>query len=137
MTLAAMFLLAVGFSADSEKPADPTKADQDALQGTWEFVSAVKDGKAASPEITKWSVVIKGKKFVIRNQDDKVLQENVFRIDGTKSPKRWDYLTDKGEMEQPGIYQLDGDNLKVCVRGFGEEPPISFNAKSGSDCKLV
>src|SRR5262249_6009598 len=79
----------------------------------------VKDGK----------VVITANKltFVGRGADETV----GYKLDPTKTPKAIDLIDAKRKDTRPGIYQLEGDDLKICYRmgeaKAREERPKEFN----------
>ena len=94
---------------------DAVKVEAKKLEGTWQLVSAVKDGKATPDEVVKKiRVVIKDGKHTVYFGDDVVAKEIPFTIDPTKNPKTTlDKLPDNKEIK--GIYKLEGDKLTSCV----------------------
>jgi uncharacterized protein (TIGR03067 family) len=60
------------------------------------------------------------------------------KLDPTKSPKHVDlehYAT--GVPAWPGIYELNGDDLKVCLNLEGKARPTEFKTKAGDKCLLL
>lgn len=98
-------------------------ADADQLQGTWVVVSAEMAGKSSeSSKGDKFTFT--GDKVVIENKVMKAAPTS-FKIDATTNPKQID-IADK--TPQKGIYQLDGDKLKLC---YGNKRPASFDSTAG------
>jgi uncharacterized protein (TIGR03067 family) len=110
--------------------AEPTKdelidRDRKRLEGTWSVVSAVVPG--APQEIVDG---VKRAKFTFRgtkvlNGDRKPSGEAEsadYHLDPTKDPKEIDFPSPGGGGKQdrstPGLYQLTGDELKLCL-GIG------------------
>jgi uncharacterized protein (TIGR03067 family) len=58
-----------------------------------------------------------------------------YRLDPSKQPKEITSVADGKTMA--GIYQLDGDNLKICFAWFGEARPRDFVTKAGSRTRLA
>lgn len=121
------------FVAAAQSGDSPSEKKQ--LQGTWKVVSIEGIGmKPFPPETLKdASVVFAGDKVTISIDGDKVERE--FKLDPTKKPKAIDI--GKG----PGIYHLDGDNLKLCWDAMGEKRPEEFSIKGSnrgsSDFRLL
>jgi uncharacterized protein (TIGR03067 family) len=106
---------------------DGAQKDVEKLQGAWKVLSYVltgtpQDGNDGQP---KELVFEKDKILFTGSADEK---EMTYRLDVTKKPKQIDMiLTEDGKkITFPGIYELDGDTLKICFRsylaGSGKEP---------------
>ena len=54
-----------------------------------------------------------------------------FKIDPTKRPRRMDATTPAGEVSL-GIYEVEGDDYRVCFAPPGEERPRAFGSEPGS-----
>lgn len=117
-------------SQKSEKPSDKppetpaAKSDQDLLNGTWEIVASEINGKRDEMPAElrgKFHWVFTGDK--IRATDAEGGYEATWSIDASKNPKTFDMTiisgSDKGSATL-GLYELDGDNLKLC---YGENRP--------------
>jgi uncharacterized protein (TIGR03067 family) len=133
-------LLAAGavLAAAADDKKDDAKDELKKLEGTWQVVAA-EQGGAALPEKTlkDMKAVVKGDmlKIVI---GEATFLEFKFTIDPAKKPKTIDATStgegDKGR-QAPGIYELDGDSLKLCL-GKANNRPTEFTGKKGSGCSL-
>lgn len=105
--------------------------DLAAMKGTWSIVSAERDGK----DVTDGTVTMTfdGVAKVAVKRGDKQIFDGTAKLDAAKSPKTIDVTQESdGELKGktiPGIYELDGDTLKVCS---GKERPTDFTAAAGS-----
>jgi uncharacterized protein (TIGR03067 family) len=93
--------------------ADEAKDDREAIQGTWKVVATEDSGRETPPEALKnlkikW-VITKDK---ITYQVGKMTTAWSYTLDPAKKPK-WIDLTESGR-PMLGVYELDGDTLKVC-----------------------
>jgi uncharacterized protein (TIGR03067 family) len=76
---------------------------------------------------------VKAKDFVIVFAGDKVtcpvngaMEELEYKLDPTAKPKRIDVIVEDGKIAR-GIYQLEGDTLKLCFdKDAGGERPTKF-----------
>ncbi|MFO0966294.1 MAG: TIGR03067 domain-containing protein [Gemmataceae bacterium] len=127
--LLAALLLVVPFCASA---GDAVKAELKKVEGTWQLVSAVKDGKATPEETVKMiRVVIKDGKHSVFFGDKAAVKEIPFAIDPSKNPKETtDTLPDGKQIK--GIYKLEGDMLTSCVAETGKDRPTEFAARAGS-----
>jgi uncharacterized protein (TIGR03067 family) len=102
------------------------------FNGTWQLISAEKDGKKTPEDVVKKiKVVMKDGKHTVYFGDDTVVKEVPFIVDPTKTPKRvTDTLKDGQKIN--GIYELHGDTLKSCVAAAGKDFPTEFSAKEGT-----
>jgi uncharacterized protein (TIGR03067 family) len=137
-TLAALvlglFLAAAAGAAD-----DATKKDQEKLQGTWQTVSGEFNGDKLDDELCKvLKFVCKSDKFEVQGPADVLNQyaKGTFKLDATTTPKTLDITIGGGEKKGDVIeciYELDGDNLKVCGKLTGKERPADYTTKQGSN----
>jgi uncharacterized protein (TIGR03067 family) len=117
------------------------KSDQDKLQGAWKVVAATVDGDNDGPEVERIKNVLdpvfRGDKLTIR--EDNV---NDFKLDPSKTPKQIDIFPNSGPAKEQnqfirGIYELNGDDLKLCVGPPGADRPAKFASEKGSEIRLV
>jgi uncharacterized protein (TIGR03067 family) len=131
-------LLTSSFLLGSAGAQDDAKGDHEKIQGTWKVVSAEDSGRKAPDEAVKTiKLVITKDKIAYKFGDDK-MTEMTYKLDATKKP-RWIDLT-KGDKTTLGIYQLEGDNLKICFpEGGKKERSTAFESKpdSANDVLLV
>jgi uncharacterized protein (TIGR03067 family) len=120
-------LSTAGGASAAEGAKAAVKAELKKLVGTWKVQAVESDGRTARDED------IKGLRYVIGadgkwelRKDDQTQARGTFTIDPTKKPKTIDFKIEESISEQAkgkmslGIYELDGDNLKVCRDWPGE-----------------
>ena len=111
-------------------PDAQSKKDRAALQGEWKIVSAESNGEPPPPGL------LDGAKFVFCGDKLTLLgKERTFKLDATKNPRQIDFVPTKGKTPQIGIYELDGDNLRLCV-GPADDRPKEFKTKPRTDHSL-
>jgi uncharacterized protein (TIGR03067 family) len=110
LTLLATVLVA------GDAPDEAVKKEKQKLQGTWVAESVVVKGKA-NEKLQGAKFNFSGDKVTMEFDGKK--QEGTYAIDPTKSPKHIDltFLRDGRKDVDRGIYQIEGDTLKMCVRG--------------------
>jgi uncharacterized protein (TIGR03067 family) len=139
------FILMAGFLVAADDPRrDLTKQrfqirypDEKMLQGTWVTASHESSGRKLPAR--------EGAKLVFK--DDKWLEPGPpatrFRLDPTKKPKWIDLiLADReaklwGAPSVPGIYSLEGAELRICLVWPGDERPTEFVSKAGSNACVI
>jgi uncharacterized protein (TIGR03067 family) len=122
---------------------DLFKQELKALAGTWRPIFSETDGNKAPEERLKESSMTRDEtgKVVGHSGDMIVLEGKVKKIDASKKPKTIDTEVIEGDQKGTtiqGIYENDGDTLRVCVvlPGKGERP-MEFSGKAGSGCNLT
>jgi uncharacterized protein (TIGR03067 family) len=117
-------------AAGKEASADPLAP----LQGTWEIVSAEKDGSAVpQDDIAGMNVVISGSGYRLINKDN--VSKGTFSLDASKDPKQMDvhHQSENGDdHEMAAIYDVTSDTLRVCYNPEGGSRPTSFSTKADS-----
>jgi uncharacterized protein (TIGR03067 family) len=131
-------LLILGFVALSSSSAQPasgiTADDLENLQGTWIFVALEVEGaKVPDAMLAGSRLIIKGDAFT--SISGGVTYEGTIKIDAAKSPKTLDLIftggPEKGKTA-PGIYEIGGDALKICLSLGASGRPTEFVSKQGS-----
>jgi uncharacterized protein (TIGR03067 family) len=124
--------LAVAFAADAPK-ADG--ADQKALQGIWTVTSAEMRGEK-NEEIVGSTMTFTDDKISLKVKGKDEAKEAKYKLDPAAKPKHLDIMPSDKEETLQGIYELDGDNLKICMNDKGAEArPEKFEA--AADKKFV
>jgi uncharacterized protein (TIGR03067 family) len=114
------------------------KTDEDKIQGTWIPLYFERDGKKG-PEgdlkDTKMTIAA-GKLKVTMGPKE---MELGYKLDPTKKPKEIDITETEGGKDQvhKGIYELDGDNLKICFAHAPGERPTAIQSEVGRDHRIV
>ena len=131
---------AIGFAALgwSGAPADD-KVDLEKegrkFQGTWTIESSETGGKAIPPgELKGLIVIFEGDKHTVKKGEE-VIQVGTQKLDPSKSPKAIDVTMTEGPNKEAvmlGIYEIDGDTLKVCFDAEGKKRPTEFKSAAGS-----
>ncbi|MGA2063593.1 MAG: TIGR03067 domain-containing protein [Thermoguttaceae bacterium] len=117
--------------------------DADALQGVWVAQSMVANGKPApADDVKRVRFTFKGDKLLVKgNFADDREEACGWKIDPGKSPKHLDITPPKQEQDKPvaGIYEINGGELKICLRhgNSSDGRPTEFSSKPDSELVLM
>ena len=110
--------LSLGVMADGPKPqGDKSRAIEQSLKtfsGTWEIVDVQPPGSAKE---ARRLVFRKDRTYAALAADGQELWAGTFDLDPLATPKVWDHRSNESQKtggDALGIYELDGDTLKVC-----------------------
>jgi uncharacterized protein (TIGR03067 family) len=119
-------------AADEGKEGKPM-SDREKIQGTWALVSGERGGKPLPDDVVRHvKLIFAGDNLTTKNKDRQT--RATFRLDPTKEPKEID-LHMEGSVGK-GIYQLDGDTLKIVHGEVGDARPTEF-PKAGSGLTVL
>jgi len=126
MRVLALALLAIHLSP---APEDESAKDLTKLEGTWKMTAMEVDGKdVPSEKLDSATLTIRGSKYSV--QSGKAKHEVEIKLDATKTPREIDMQFLDGPNKDRvgrGIYQIDGDKLKICrALDPQDERPKSF-----------
>jgi uncharacterized protein (TIGR03067 family) len=122
--------------------ADHPQHEAGKLQGTWAIVSA--DGLDVPQEALKrMKVVIRGETLCFTDGSEE-REKSTFKLDPSQKPKAIDFTKDQKGPIVRGIYELDGDTLKLVWRNEGPRPteiltkrrPKKFTGEPSEDDNL-
>jgi uncharacterized protein (TIGR03067 family) len=140
ISLVALFC-AVGLAASG---GSGTLADEKAhvekevrkFQGAWTIESSETGGKKLPAGDLKGLIVtFEGDKHTVKKGDE-VVQVGTQKLDPSQSPKAIDVIMTEGPNKGAvmlGIYEIDGDTLKVCFDPNGKKRPTEFKSAPGSE----
>jgi RNA polymerase sigma-70 factor (ECF subfamily) len=118
----------VVLAADATPAAD---GDHKALQGTWVIASATLAGRDHADDFAGMKLILDGDRYTADFGKD--TDKGTFTIDPAKTPRRIDVRSVSGPFKGktlPGIYELKGDALVLCLEGDGvaDKRPTKFEA---------
>jgi uncharacterized protein (TIGR03067 family) len=125
---------------DGEAKKESAEAELKKLEGAWKVAAEESDGrKAGDDEVEDCYYVLGADGGWKLRQDGRVAARGTFTIDPTKGRKAIDFKIEESSAEGErgktslGVYELDGDDLKLCRSRPGEATrPTDFSAGAGS-----
>jgi uncharacterized protein (TIGR03067 family) len=106
------------------------------FQGTWTFESSETAGnELPTGELKGFLLTFEGSQHTVKKGDE-VIQVGIQKLDPSKSPKTIDVTMTEGPNKGTvmlGIYEIDGNTLKVCFDPQGKKRPTEFKSASGSE----
>ncbi len=135
MDLVTIPALMVGFLLIA---ADDSKSDLERFQGTWVLIRMESDGKNVHQEMVasaSFHLMVDGDKIIV-NQEGMIVPQGTLKLAPTRRQKFYYRTLPDGRLCR-GIYQLDGDHLKICLGFPGAERPTDFSTKPGEQRSLM
>jgi uncharacterized protein (TIGR03067 family) len=122
-------------NAAIEDRREAAKKDLAKLQGVWIMTSMETEGHVLAPEEFEGrNSLYEGDTLALR-AGETVRRRGIVTLDPTRTPKAmntWDADGPYADQTLPGIYELEGDTLKVCFARPGEPRPSKFTSKEGN-----
>jgi len=141
----ATLIAGVGIPGAADKAQeDLLKKEWAKLKGTWRPVSTEANGKKTPENILKDNpsqiVIEEGR--ITGSLKDKETYQGTLTIDPTQTPKTLDIAVTSGDYKGKkslGIYELDGDTLKLCWTFFivDRDRPKTFATETGANLILT
>lgn len=106
------------------------------LEGEWAMVSCVSSGQTLDKQFVKMGKrVARGNEITV-TMGPQVILKAKFTVDRSPNPMTIDYVLTSRQF-QYGIYELEGESLKVNFSAPGEERPADFNSAAGDGRTLT
>jgi uncharacterized protein (TIGR03067 family) len=122
-------LASFGLLTSAALAAEP-EGDLKAFQGTWVVAEATLAGRDHTDDFKDLKLTITGEKFTI--DFEKNSDKGTIKLDPTKKPRQIDLSTDKDGpfkgRNLPGIYELKGDTIILCLEADKTDRPTKFEA---------
>jgi uncharacterized protein (TIGR03067 family) len=110
------------------------------LQGEWEMVSAIRDGQPLGAEfVATGRYELRGDVTTVRFRGQ-VFMQGTTTVDASRTPMAIDYLLTHAPgrgKKQLGIWEREGETLRVCVALPGRARPEDFSTRLGDDRTLM
>jgi len=125
------------FSAGTLRGQD-AQEDLDKLQGSWAVTAMETNGKQVPLGGVKGTVTFKGDLMVVDGPGFKPTEHRI-TLDPSREPKSLDATkTTNNGKNSLGIYQLDGDEIKLCLPiGLRTDRPVDFKSTEGSNLVIM
>jgi uncharacterized protein (TIGR03067 family) len=132
--------LAADEAPDQKAARDASRKDLEKLQGTWTLVRMEAEGENVLPEhFEGWHSIYQGDALTLK-AGDVVRRRGIVTLDASRTPRAintWDVDGPFADQVVPGIYELAGDNLKLCFARPGQDRPSEFTTKNGTGFLVV
>jgi uncharacterized protein (TIGR03067 family) len=115
----------------AREPKQDGKDELAKLNGTWTMVSGSLNGQNIPADDAKnIKVILKDGKYTVKNGDNAV-DEGTFEINAAKKPKTMDRVSGQNGETLLGIYELDGETIKICFAAPDKPRPQELSGKEG------
>lgn len=135
-----LILIGVMISAVAHADSPPEAvADVARLQGDWRVVEMKVNGlKHDQTEAESLFRTIEGDEFSV-SRYSRAISRGTFKLDATQSPKAIDSLITSAPepVTLLGIYEFDGEKLRICNAAPGKPRPKDFGCRLGSQQTLI
>ena len=129
---ACLLLASIALAAEPE-------GDLKALQGSWVIAEANLAARDHLDDFKGMKLKVEGEAYTIdfgKNSD-----KGTLKLDSAKKPKRIDLTTQKDGpfkgRNLPGIYELKGDTIVLCLNSEKQDRPTAFEAKEKTPMMLL
>lgn len=122
--------------SDKEKTSRTEAALRELIkfQGTWTVESQEMNGKPVPASDLKGRTIFFGGELFILRKGEEVLQIGLQKLDPAKAPATINATISKGLYQGEtmlGIYEFDGEKLKICFEIEGQNRPTEFKTSAG------
>ncbi|MFL5329811.1 MAG: alpha/beta fold hydrolase [Gemmataceae bacterium] len=110
------------------------KREMDRLQGEWKIVAINRDGDEQPFPRNTLVLSVNGEERTVTS-GDQVMAQSRYRIDPLSNPASIDVVLTQGASRGQtllGIYEINGNQMRVCLAAPGAERPKNFPPQPGS-----
>lgn len=135
LTASVLILIPVAPAVLAEEP----KGDKD-LDGEWQLKSLTENGEQQAAGSGRNAVTATVKGEAVNVNEGGTVHKSTCKADPSKTPRQLDFTPQDGDDKGKSvlaIYEVSGDELKVCHAEPGKDRPTEFSAKKGSGWTLA
>jgi uncharacterized protein (TIGR03067 family) len=135
-----LLLLTLSLAASLSAAPAAKDTDKEKLIGTWQVVSVDLQGARRPDEQYKdWTFIVTADRLKVMTGPDNVFHDYQLKIDPAAKPKTMDLIEGEGDTAHTEltIYELDGDDLKLCIDAAGTARPTEYASKAGTALELI
>jgi uncharacterized protein (TIGR03067 family) len=126
-------LLADDDPSDITGTTPASKIQDKGLEGKWENTSTRYAGKEVQLSAEKAVLTFRGDAVTLKMGE--ATHAGTFKVDKAKTPKTLDITPDDSPPLRV-IYEVTGDELRICSREQGKDRPTEFAAKQGDGTSI-
>jgi uncharacterized protein (TIGR03067 family) len=111
-----------------------------ALEGEWKMVSGVFNGAALADNMVEWCTRTTRGSLTTVMAGPQTMLKATFTLDTTKRLHAIDYVNLAGATKgtsQTGIFEIAGDEMRICMAPPGKPRPTAFASKPGDGRSLT
>jgi uncharacterized protein (TIGR03067 family) len=136
MRRCALIVCVVGLLVAADDAKDKAvKEEMKKFDGGWQAVSLKANGQEVPvDELKKVQVTVEGGMYTVKVEDN-VVDKGSFTVDPGKKLKQIEVKATEGQNQGKtlhGIYELEGDDLKICYTESDKDRPKEFSADKDS-----
>ncbi len=135
-----LLLITTAAPGDAQPPEKGIREELQRLQGGWQIELLEENGEKLSAADLKGRTILFGKDAFFMRRNNAVVQIGILKLDPSKSPKTANAVIVQGEGKGDimlGIYELQGDELKLCFDKDGQERPKEFKTAPKTGQMLI
>ena len=129
----------IGALSGGIRAAEPSQKDIEAMQGVWTIESFTLDGnKVSGEQLKNWRRIVERNHATWKNGAATMVELDI-KFDPSQEPMTLDSMIATGDSKGQtflAIYELNGDELRVCFASTGKPRPTEYSSKPGSGQSL-
>ena len=118
----------------AKRPAGKMDKDRISILGTWKVTYAEDSGRVTPTDALKDIRFVIEEKTMITELGERT-SVATYRLDPSTTPKSID-INENGRTK-PGIYDLQGDTLRICISEHSDDRPTKFDSQPNSANDLI